>query len=293
MYFRMLKNDIKDKPGLNIVTCIFMIAAVTFTVIGSTMIYALFGGEQKTYEKCNSSDVFLKVDNDVADSEGLVESLTSDIMEKPIIADCIYEEAVFLNFGSLEFIGDKVRNDAHYGSKVIITDMPEKYDIPIDFDNNYFDVQNGCAAVSQVLCNRFNLKVGDKVRITTQMGNTYEFVISVIYKNPASTQIDRIYLSDRDKEIFYSECPVKNGLYTCTVVPGINDYISTLRDSSTDLMLKYEIYHTYGYASRILFMNNDGLFAIIVTASMLVVAVVIMAMTMITIDFSLKSAIKR
>lgn len=54
MYFRMLKNDIKDKPGLNIVTCIFMIAAVTFTVIGSTMIYALFGGEQKTYEKCNS-----------------------------------------------------------------------------------------------------------------------------------------------------------------------------------------------------------------------------------------------
>ena len=293
MYFRMLKNDIKDKPGLNIVTCIFMIAAVTFTVIGSTMIYALFGGEQKTYEKCNSSDVFLKVDNDVADSEGLVESLTSDIMEKPIITDCIYEEAVFLNFGSLEFIGDKVRNDAHYGSKVIITDMPEKYDIPIDFDNNYFEVQNGCAAVSQVLCNRFNLKVGDKVRITTQMGNTYEFVISVIYKNPASTQIDRIYLSDRDKEIFYSECPVKNGLYTCTVVPGINDYISTLRDSSTDLMLKYEIYHTYGYASRILFMNNDGLFAIIVTASMLVVAVVIMAMTMITIDFSLKSAIKR
>ena len=44
MYFRMLKRDIKDKPGLNIVTFIFMVAAVTFTVIGSTLIYALFAG---------------------------------------------------------------------------------------------------------------------------------------------------------------------------------------------------------------------------------------------------------
>jgi hypothetical protein len=44
MYFRMLKRDIKDKPGLNIVTFIFMVAAVTFMVIGSTLIYAMFVG---------------------------------------------------------------------------------------------------------------------------------------------------------------------------------------------------------------------------------------------------------
>ena len=48
MYFRMLKRDIKDKRGLNTVAFIFMIAAVLFTVVGTTMIYALFVGEKKT-----------------------------------------------------------------------------------------------------------------------------------------------------------------------------------------------------------------------------------------------------
>ena len=67
MYFRMLKRDIKDKPGLNIVTFIFMVAAVTFMVIGSTLIYAMFVGEKKTYEKCNSSDVFVRLDQSISD----------------------------------------------------------------------------------------------------------------------------------------------------------------------------------------------------------------------------------
>ena len=54
MYWRMLKRDIKDKPALNIVTFIFMVAAVSFTVIGVMLLYSLIGGAQKTYEKCNS-----------------------------------------------------------------------------------------------------------------------------------------------------------------------------------------------------------------------------------------------
>ena len=44
MYWRMLKRDIKDKPALNIVTFIFMFAAVSFTVIGVMLLYSLIGG---------------------------------------------------------------------------------------------------------------------------------------------------------------------------------------------------------------------------------------------------------
>ena len=49
MYLRMLKKDIKDKPGLNAVSFIFMIAAVGFTVIGITLLYSLIIGSDKTY----------------------------------------------------------------------------------------------------------------------------------------------------------------------------------------------------------------------------------------------------
>ena len=293
MYFRMLKRDIKDKPGLNIVTFIFMVAAVTFMVIGSTLIYAMFVGEKKTYEKCNSSDVFVRLDQSISDKEGLIERFMKDVDEASVIDDCVHDEVVITSFTGIELIGENITDHVHYSSSVIITDIPDKYDIPIDFDNNYFEVPDGCIAVSQTLSNRFGIKEGEKVRLTTQIGNVYEFTVSTIYKNPAVTQIDNMYLSDHDKEIFYSECPRKHDLFICTAPPGIKDYITTLRDSTADLMIKYKEQNTDGYASRALFLNNDGLFAIIVTCCMLVVAVAIMAMTMITIDFSLKSAIKR
>ena len=293
MYFRMLKRDIKDKPGLNIVTFIFMVAAVTFMVIGSTMIYALFAGEKRTYAKCNSSDVYFRLDRSISEKEGLIENFSKDLKEIPAINDCVYDEAVVLGFTGIKLIGENITEHVHYSSYEIITDIPDKYDVPIDFNNEYFEVPDGCIAVSQTLSNRFGIKEGEKVRLTTQIGNVYEFTVSTIYKNPSVTQVDHMYLSDRDKELFYSECPLKYDFFICTVHPGIEDYITTLRDSCTELMLGYEDYHADGYASRVLFLNNDGLFAIIVTCAMLVVAVAIMAMTMITIDFSLKSAIKR
>ena len=293
MYFRMLKRDIKDKPGLNIVTFIFMVAAVTFMVIGSTLIYALFDGEQKTYEKCNSSDVYFVLDQDIADKEDLQERFKKDLYAVPALDNCVYDEAVLLNFTCIKLMGKNITDHVHYSSSMIITDIPEKYDIPIDFDNNYFEVPNGCIAVSQTLSSRFGIKEGETVRLTTQMGNVYEFTVSTIYKNPSVNQVDHMYLSDHDKEIFYSECPRKHDLFICTVQPDVKNYITTLRDSCTDLMLGYKERNADGFASRVLFINNDGLFAIIVTCCMLVVAIAIMAMTMITIDFSLKSAIKR
>ena len=151
MYFRMLKRDIKDKPGLTIVTFIFMVAAVTFTEIGSTLIYALFAGEKKTYEKCNSSDVYIRLDQSIADKEGLIDRFTNDIKGTNVVDDCVYDEAVLLNFTGIELIGEDITDSVHYSSNMIITDIPDKYDIPIDFDNNYFEVPDGCIAVSQTL----------------------------------------------------------------------------------------------------------------------------------------------
>ena len=293
MYWRMLKRDIKDKPGLNIVSFIFMIAAVASMVIGSTLIYAIFGGEKKTYEKCISSDVYLLFYQSIADREGLLSSFKKDLDNIPIVDKYVNDEVVIQNFDAIDLMLGDDKKIIHYFSGVQVLSVPHDYDIPIDLDNNYFEVPDGCIAVSQVMCNRFGLKVGDKIRLATQMGNIYEFVISTIFKNPASIQIDHLYLSDSDKEIFYSECPVKRERFTCTVTPGLKDYIGQVRDNSTKILLNYEDYHCDGYATKMVFLSNDGLFAIIVTTCMLVVAVAVMIMTMITIDFSLKSAIKR
>ncbi|MCR5617841.1 MAG: hypothetical protein K6F83_06100 [Clostridiales bacterium] len=293
MYLRMLKKDITDKPVLNIVAFIFMIAAAMFMVIGSTLIYALFGGEQKTYEKCRSSDVIITMDQNIADKEGAVERFSEELDNKDVFTDHVHDEVVPVKFSNIEMIGDDIEESVHYSSKILILDVPDDYDIPIDLDNRYFEVPDGCVAVSQMLSNRFGLKMGDKVRLTTQMGNIYEYTVSQIYMNPATIQIDCMYLSDSDKESFYAECPFKYERYICKAAPDLDNYIYTIRDNCTDLFIRYEDYRASGYATRMVFLSNDGLFSIIVTCCMLVVAVAVMVTTMITIDFSLKSAIKR
>ncbi len=292
MYFRMLKRDLKDKPGLNIVAFIFMIAAVMFMVIGSTLLYALLGGEKKTYEKCHTSDGYFTVNADMSDRQGLVDRFMDDLDEMPIVTGKEHIEKVFVPFSNIEVVGYE-GGKVHYSSGVYVTDMPDKYDIPIDFDNKYFEVPNGCVAVSQTFSNRLGVEAGDKLRLTTQFGNTYEYVVSEVYKNPATAYADQFYLSDRDKELFYNECPQKIEVFVSEVDIEDGDYINTLRDYYTDQILKYKDYGAGGNASKVLFLTNDGLFAIIVSTCMLVVAVAVMAMTMITIDFSLKSAIKR
>ena len=293
MYFRMLKRDIKDKPVLNLVAFIFMIAATMFMVIGSTLIYALFGGEQKTYEKCRSSDVYITMDQSIADKEGVVNEFSEELDSRYVFTDHVHDEIVSLRFSNIELIGENIEDSVHYSSSELILSVPDDYDIPIDLNNEYFEVPNGCVAVSQMLSNRFGIKEGEKVRLTTQMGNIYEYTVSTVFRNPSSIQIDCMYLSDRDKEQFYAECPLKYERYVCKAAPDLDNYIYTIRDNCTDLFIKYEDYRASGFATRMVFLSNDGLFSIIVTGCMLVVAVAVMIMTMITIDFSLKSAIKR
>lgn len=293
MYFGMLKRDLKDKPGLNIVAFIFMIASVMFMVIGSTLLYSIFAGEKNTYKKCNTSDVYFFMDKDMADAEGQVERFERDLDKIGIFTEYTSVESVFMNFSSIGFIGEDIEEDVHYTAGVFVGSVPHDYDIPIDFDNNYFEVEDGCIAIPQVMSNRLNVKVGDKVRLTTQMGNTYEYVVSIIFKNPAAAERSRLYLSDGDTEKFYSECPYKKVIFPSMITPDVDDYIMVLRDNSTDIIVDYARYNADGQASQILFMNNDGLFSIIVMMSMLIVAVAVMIMTMITIDFSLKSAIRR
>ena len=136
MYFRMLKRDIKDKRGLNTVAFIFMIAAVLFTVVGTTMIYALFVGEKKTYEKCNSSDAFIIMDHKIEGNDELVKDVQESIDKTGVIIDHTHDVVVSMGMSNVEFVGHDKEDNSHFYHRFVVNDIPEKYDIPIDLDNN-------------------------------------------------------------------------------------------------------------------------------------------------------------
>lgn len=293
MYWRMLKKDLKDKPGLNVVTFIFMIAAVGFTVIGITLLYSLILGSEKTYERCNSSDVIALMDKDLSDGEGHINETINNIKNYDIIDEVEHQDVVTIAYRCIEVVGKNPDSKSHYSRTAVLDGVSHHYDMPIDMNNEYFEVRDGCIAVSQTYANQLGIVEGDKIRITTQMGNVYEFEVSTIYKNPLANVLVIFYLSDNDKELIYSESPYKTDMFTVTVVPIEGDYAGTLIASVTPMLVEYKDYNIFGNATRILNYTNDGLFALIVAISMIVVAVAIMAVAMITIDFSLKSSIKR
>ena len=292
MYWRMLKRDIKDKPALNIVTFIFMVAAVSFTVIGVMLLYSLIGGAQKTYEKCNSSDVIAVVDKDYSDEEGFINDVTEDVMRFSISKEVVYREIVVFSYRCIEAVGTEAAK-VDYSRTAVVDSIARKYDVPINMNNEFFEVEDGYIAVSQTYANQKGIKEGDKIRLTTQMGNIYEFEISTVYKNPAANVLVTFYLSDYDKEMIYSESPYKTDMYTLSVYPIEGDYVNTLIKTVNPLLIEYKDHNIVGNATRIIFFTNDGLFALIVSICMIVVAVIIMCVAMITIDFSLKSSIKR
>ena len=289
----MLKKDIKDKPGLNVVTFIFMIAAVGFTVIGITLLYSLLLGADKTYEKCNSSDVVALADKNYADEEGFVERVLESMMSYPISKDAVHHDVVTISYRCVEAVGKNPDTKSHYSRVAVLDGVSKGYDRPINMKDEYFEVEDGCIAVSQTYANQLGIVEGDKIRVTTQLGNIYEFEVSTIYKNPLANVLVVFYLSDNDKELIYSESPYKTDMYTYTVNPIEGDYVDTLINTVSPLLLEYKEYNIAGNATRILYYTNDGLFALIVAISMIVVAVAIIGVAMITIDFSLKSSIKR
>ncbi len=292
MYWRMLKRDIKDKPALNIVTFIFMVAAVSFTVIGVMLLYSLSGGVEKTYERCNSSDVIATIDKDYSDEEGFIKDVTDNVMSYPTAKELIYREIVTLSYRCIEAVGSEtIKTD--YSRTAVVDSIERKYDIPINKDNEFFEVEDGYIAVSQTYANQKGIKEGDKIRITTQMGNIYEFEISTVYKNPAANVLVTFYLSDHDKEMIYAESPYKTDMYTLSVNQIEGDYVTSLLNTVSPLLIDYKDHNIAGNATRVIFFTNDGLFALIVSICMIVVAVIIMCVAMITIDFSLKSSIKR
>ncbi|MBP5179788.1 MAG: hypothetical protein J6127_00655 [Clostridiales bacterium] len=293
MYLSMLKRDLKDQKGLNAVLFVFMIVASVAMVTGVTLLYSMLKGEDLTYDKCNTSDVVALAPVNISDPEGVRADVIDEFNSWDITTDVSLRQVVSIPDTSLIVYGtDGARVDSASESYVI-TSMPSENNIPYTQSGERFEVPNGCVAISQMTSSLMGLKAGDSLRLVTQLGNVYEFEICQIYVDPVETAADFMILSDRDTEIFYSECPVKYDLYEVHVDVGDADYVEALRPLGEDLLFKFQDYGMKMNAAKTVLMNDEALMVIIIIVAVTLVAFFVMAMILMTIDFSIKSTVKR
>ena len=293
MYLSMLRRDLKDQKALNAVLFIFMIVAAAAIVMSATLMYSMLVGEQITYEKCNTTDVICVIPTDMSDAEGLRQEIRETFESYDITRDIHMRQVVSIPDTNVIVYGDDGMKADIPRDSYTLTAMPQEFNIPYTLNGERFEVPNGCIAVSQMFAARTGLSVGETMRLVTQMGNVYEFTVSTIFRDPVEMAVDMFILSDRDCGMFYGECPMKCDYYEINLDVGDADYVDTIGPIGTDILLEYEDQGMVMNAAKIALMNDEGLMVIIIVVAVTIVALFVMAMIMTTIDFSLKSMVKR
>ncbi len=293
MYFRMLKRDLTDKIGLNITLFIFMILASVFMVISTHLLYTSFVASEETYDYCKTSDIVLITDCSITDKEGS-RAIITECLEGIPEFDCMYLNERMIYAGSMvSFMKDNGEKEHLSTSELMCATVQTEYDIPYNMDDELLSVPNGCVALPQNLLNNTEARVGDKIQITTQMGNIYEFIISDFYKDPSAYIYDRMLFSDDDYKVLYEESPVRKDVYEIYFNNIEGDYISCLNNIINVIFNDLKDTNAEIWSIKGKFSTNDGIIALIIGIVLSAIGVFMVGMIFMTIHFSLKSAIKR
>lgn len=209
MFFRILKKDLKESPGLNICIFISMIVSSILVVIGSIMLYATLVGFNNSYNLANSTDGFIITAKSVSNYEQKHKATENWLADREEIEfyNCtdvisISPENVYINDISL------TAKSFASSTPFYISKMPDKTNLAFDMSDQPFTVQNGAVAIPQWMNTNYKIKAGDKLKLTTQAGNTYEFTVSTVYKDTSIYMFYRLLFSDSDYQKIVSESPL-------------------------------------------------------------------------------------
>lgn len=298
----MLKRDLKDKVTLNIVLCIFMIVAATLIVVSTGFVYTFLGGIERTYEKCNTSDIIFLSDKSISMDEEqkgiIIDLLRSDSR----VGDIDISERVYLSTSRLEFDGIDKRSVTNlYNQSFMMSPVSRVQNIPYDLNNQLFTLESGCIALPEVMAHNAGTHIGDKVRLTTDMGNIYEFTVSHIFKDPSTSMINKILFADEDLEALKDEFTKTMYLYEVTLITPFSSvgdlqnwgwYIyEKLHEYSEEGIITGGVYEiTTGKSNT---FTDDAMMALIVSIFMCLMGIATIILIFMCISFTLHATVKR
>ena len=212
MFRKMLKSDLKQKKGLSVVLFLFITAASVLVFVSGVQIYQFFTSAERNNSACKGSDMI--VYDPIISSEKFAGN-TKEILDNDTNISGYYQKEVrqilseFLDF---PYIDESKTDQLNYGQHYLMT-INKDGDFLYTLDDKPFAVENGTIWVSEKLRSIAFAEVGQTVRLTTNLGNTYELVIAGFYKQPYSSYNKWYILSDGDYELISSEIFDKINIY--------------------------------------------------------------------------------
>ncbi len=302
VYLRMLKKDLTDKVGLNIILCIFMILSATLLVMSAGFVYTFLAGINDTYEKCNTSDIIFVVDRSVSSDEEQKEVIGEFLSRYPDMNDISISEKILARTNRLEFTNVDRRTVSNlYERNFLISTVGTEQNLAYDLNDHLFTLENGCVAISQVMSNDAHTGIGDTLTITTDMGNIYRFTVSVIYKDPSTSMMNKILFSDEDYKTLSGEFTTFVDQYDIKLAHPFSDLAGLqkwgwdindeLHKMAEDGRIKGSIYFvTTGKSNT---FTDEAMIALIVSIFMGLMGIALIILIFMSISFSLQATVKR
>ena len=209
MFFKILKKDLKESPGLNFCIFISMIVSSILVVTGAILLYATLVGFNNSYNLANSTDGFIITAKSVSNYEQKHKTTENWLAEREEIEFYNCTDVISISPENI-YINDISLNAKSFASSTpfYISKMPDKTNLAFDMNDQPFTVQNGAVAIPQWMNTNYKIKAGDKLKLTTQAGNTYEFTVSTVYKDTSIYMFYRLIFSDSDYQKIASESPL-------------------------------------------------------------------------------------
>lgn len=291
MFWRMLKKDMADKKGLNIILVLFMCFASILTVASAIVLYANYLGKPAAYKRINAADVTVVSERDLDGTEENREEILQWFDKREDVTGVETGETIMFRSNAVFFRDldnddfSKIVNSVFYAF-----DLSMEHDLATDLDGEFLDLPYGTIAVPQDIQNTMGLKIGDKVQIVTQMGNIYEFTIAAFTKDAGISNFYRLFFNDEDFQILMSESPVAYDVYMATMTEGNTSVdeaqlISAFTEKESDFGSVVVSDSRLGWNGA-----NDGSNA--TNACMIIVSIFLIIMVFMTVSFTIKTAIK-
>ena len=294
MFFRMIKKDLKEGKGLNVIILLFMVMVSTLASASALLLFANIRGVSKSQERCkpyNCVIYYAKVVGDSEKQEKRMEELITDMFPDAAIE---HNEAMQFEYTNIYFEGvDYYKLNQQTGSRsLVIIKQPRSGNLVYDRNNEPFYLESGNIAVPYSFSTNTGLKEGDKLRYTTPTGKVYEFNISYVTRDPIGGSLDRFIVSDADYEVLSHDHPAKMAYTGFTVPGGMTDKDRQLLNSACAKDEQFGLYFNRTMMDGHKW-SNEALISVLVTFFLTISSIFMVLIIFFTISFTIRSVIKK
>ena len=286
MFFKMLKKDLRQKKLLNVILVLFIISACIMSVTSTVLIYSIGTGREKTHEICKTSDLFIVSSSAPSERGEDVKRAIEWFGMQADVADCSLKEIIRIPAKNVEVNGTPCDTFSYFDfSEIAIATCPLEHNLVFDADNLPLCVENGNIALPRDCETALNVSLGDKIRITTQMGNTCEFTVSRFYKMPVKSTLKQFIVSESDYNAVAAQSPLRDDMFEISI--SDDALPQSIIDAYNDLEIGSVIMSLYDIP-----LSHEYSIMYFILTFVALVAVFMLLIIFITIRFTMISAIK-